>query len=111
MNDKQAKYCEILEQESFLQAMRSANTRQDVQNAFAEHGLEMSREEVDAFLMVASNESGSPDELDAQALEDVSGGSAAGVTALWVLSTSAKIAAGIGKACWNAGKWVANKGW
>ena len=103
MNDqlKIQKMNEILEDESLIKVLSEASSKEEMQQIFNDAGLEMSLEEIDAFINLMNTSGG---ELNEAALSSVNGG----VDALWIFSTSWKGIKKIAKACWNAGKWLAN---
>ena len=97
-NEKKLKIEELGHSETFLNAMKTAESKADVKKIFMENGLELSREEVDGFVAISEKELS--DELDAQDLEAVAGG----VAPLTVLTWAWKGSKAIAKYCWRAGK-------
>ncbi len=96
--EKRIKMEELAESASFLNAMKDAESKLDIQRIFHENGLDLSREEVDAFVAISEKELS--DELNVNELESVAGG----VAPLTVLSWAWKGTKAIAKHCWNAGK-------
>ena len=94
----------LTDNDAFLADIAKAESKDQLQEVFANYGLELTRDEVDAF--VAKLNSTASGELNEDSLDDVAGG--VSVTALWVFSTAAKGIKKIAKTCWNAGKKLAN---
>lgn len=82
----------------FLQAITNANSKDELQAVFDEFDLEMNREEIDAFVHMMN--ASVCDELNAEALDNVSGG----VEAVTVLGWMWKGAKAVAKSAWNLGK-------
>lgn len=97
-SEKKLKIEELSKSPAFLEAMKAAESKADIQRVFQENGLELSREEVDAFVVLSEKELS--DELDIQELENVAGG----VDPLTVLTWAWKGTKAIAKYCWRAGK-------
>lgn len=100
--NKAALLDQLVENESFLDAVVNAESKQDLQTVFANNGLEMDMDEIDAFVgMVRMHDS---DELDEADLINVAGG----VGALTVFKWAIKGTKAIAKHAWNLGKKFAN---
>lgn len=69
------KYEELAKDQVFLNALADVETPEAMQKIFADHGIEMTMDEVSAFIRLAEN--GGDDELDENDLASVSGGSLA----------------------------------
>lgn len=107
MNDeKKAQLLEELSENSeFLAEMQGITSKQGIQDLFSRYGLELSHEEVDAFVETTY---AALDELDESKLEQVAGGIAWEVGAATVFWWAIKGTAKIAKKCWNAGRKFAN---
>ena len=101
-NEKAVLLEKLSENQEFLQAFSAVQSKDELQKVFNNFGLEMTREEIDAFVHMIGN-SGS-DELNVDDLESVSGG----VDALTVLGWAWKGIKAVSKTAWNAGKKLAN---
>ena len=66
------KFEELAKNDAFLAAVAACETNEEIQKVFAAEGVELNAEEVASF--VKSVESNITGELDAEALDDVSGG-------------------------------------
>lgn len=97
-NEKKLKMEELAEAASFLEAMKDAESKEDLQRIFRENGLDLSKEEIDAFAVISEKELA--DELGVDELESVAGG----VDPLTVLTWAYKGTKAIAKYCWKAGK-------
>lgn len=69
------KYEELAKDQVFLNALADVETPEAMQKIFADHGIEITMDEVSAFIRLAEN--GGDDELDENDLASVSGGSLA----------------------------------
>ena len=103
MEDRNQKLEKLLGDESFIRELDTAQTREQIQEIYRKHGVELSREEVDAFLAVATSDGA---ELDETALETVAGG--AYWTAARVFSAAWNVFTWGAKGAWNLGKKFAN---
>ena len=103
--EKREKLEALSDNEAFLEAMKAAEGKEAVQKVFAEHGLDLTREEVDAFVLLAERELSG--ELSEEDLESIAGG-ASGVKAEKVFEWAWKATKAIAKWCWNAGRKFAN---
>ena len=92
----------LTDNDAFLADIAKAESKDQLQEVFANYGLELTCEEVDAFVAKLNNETA--DELNEDALEDVAGG----VDAAWVFKTAGKAIKKVAKFCWNAGKKLAD---
>ncbi len=100
---KEEKINQLIENGLFLQAMKEAKSKEDLQEIFKKFGLAMSRDDIDEFVLLAEK---SLDEFCEEDLETVAGGS--GVGAVTVFYWAWKATKAIAKKCWNAGKRFAN---
>ena len=101
--EKEALLEQLAENQMFIDAFSAVESKADLQKVFMNFGLEMSREEIDAFVVMANQ--AVSDELNENDLDDVSGGA---VDALTVLSWGWKGIKAVAKTAWNAGKALAN---
>ena len=104
------KFNKLMEDEVFFKKMLSQETEADVQKLFHENGVEMTIEEVDELGATLNKCFGKLDEeLDEDALEDVSGGFfitlGTGVT-IWAV---AKAVIGVGAAGLAIYKWYKSR--
>lgn len=100
--DKEKKFAEVLQNNSFREDLKTANTREEVQSTFSKYGVDLNREEVDEFLRIGLEESKNG-EVNISELEEVTGG-VGPVTAWMILTTSYAIIKDVSKHAWNAGK-------
>lgn len=105
MNDKQVKFDALVENESFLEAMKAAEGKDDIKRIFSEFGLDLSKDEINAF--TAMTERALSEELTADDLESVAGG-AIDIDPFKVFEWAWKGTKKIAKKCWNAGRKFAN---
>lgn len=101
-NEKKIKLEELAESASFLNAMKDAESKQDIQRIFHENGLDLSGEEVDAFVAICEKEQS--DELDVEDLDTVAGG-VSGLTGLSLAWMGAKTLAKAIKRLPKTGIW------
>ena len=65
---------ELLNDDAFAEGYAAAETKEDLQKLFADHGVELTMEDIDSLLADIPDEKDSDDELTDDALEDVAGG-------------------------------------
>lgn len=66
------RYEELAKDQAFLNALADAETPEAMQKLFADHGIELTMDEVNAFIRLAEN--GKSGELNENDLANVSGG-------------------------------------
>lgn len=93
---------QLTENEAFLAAYQKVESKGELQQLFAQYGVELEKEEVDAFVDALK---GTGDELDAEALDNVAGGAYGPEDIFgWAWSIVKKT----GKWAWNKGRELAN---
>lgn len=109
MNDqeKSHKLEKILSDATLVKRLYNAADKADMQAIFSEFGLELTSDEVDAFIRMMNAATTGDEEISEEQLEEVTGG----VAAVWILETAFKIIFKIAKPIWKAGKWLANQGY
>ena len=104
VTEKQERIEALSKDAAFLEEMKGAAGKDDIQKIFAKYGLDLNREEVDAFVTLAERElSGELSDTD---LENVAGGAGFGPDK--VFEWAWKGTKAIAKWCWNAGRKFAN---
>lgn len=103
MNAEKAVIFENLAQnKEFLQAVAAATGKDELQSIFARFGLELTREEIDGIVKMLNASVG--DELGADDLDQVNGGSIEAVT---VFEWAWKGIKAVSKTAWNWGRKLA----
>lgn len=100
-HDKTVKLTEILNNLEIMKMISNAETKEKMQEIFAENGLDMSISEIDAFIQFMNSDD--EGEISENELEGVTGG----VDAVWIFTTAWGATKKIAKTCWNAGRWFA----
>lgn len=100
--EKAEKLQQIIGDEKVLLALSQADSKEAMQKIFRDNGLEMSVEEVDAF--ITGMNLACSTELDEADLDTVAGG----VAPLTVLQWGWTGIKTVAKTCWKAGRWFAN---
>jgi len=99
MESKETMINKLVEDGDFLEAMKKAESKDDIKAVFSQFGLELSNEEIDGFTkMIEKDLAG--EELGDEELETVSGG----VSRLQVLTWMYKGAKAVAKICFKAGQ-------
>ena len=91
----------LAENEEFLNAYRKVESKDELQKLFAQYGVALEREEIDAFVSVLN---GGNEELDEAALDNVAGGAGAEDVFKWAWGIVKKT----GKWAWEKGRELAN---
>lgn len=91
----------LVENEEFLNAYHKVESKNELQQLFAQYGVELEKEEVDAFVSALN---GGNEELDENALDNVSGG----VDPVTVFKWAWGIVKKTGKWAWEKGRELAN---
>ena len=99
--EKTKKFEQLSQDKEFLESMAKADTREDIRRVFFSYGMELTHEEVDAFIDLALQDN---QELNENMLDEVAGG----VSAAALLKAMADAAWNVGKYCWSLGKKFAN---
>lgn len=97
MEEKLNKIEALANDEKFIDQMKKASSKEDLQRVFAEFGVDLTREEIDAI--AEAIEKMMSDELNENDLENAAGG----VSALAILGWAWKGAKAIAKPCFKAG--------
>lgn len=95
---------QLAENEAFLSAFAKVESKDQLQELLKNNGLELTCEEVDAF--VAKLDEAVGGELNEENLDDVAGGLA--ITAGTIFTVSYKAIKKVGKVAWKLGKKLAN---
>ena len=103
--EKQKKLEVLSNDPAFLEAMKNVAGKDDIKKVFSEYGLDLTKEEVDAFVFLAEKEISG--ELSDAELENVAGG-AKDYDAMDVFGWAWKGTKAIAKWCWKAGRSFAN---
>ena len=94
----------LADNEAFIADLKSAESKNDLQNVLAKYGIDLTREETDVFASEIEKILTGREVSEAE-LEQVSGGVAAG----WIIITQAiDWGKEIWKKCWSWGKKFAN---
>lgn len=104
--EKSTKLESLATNESFIEAMKEAENKDDIHRVFATHGLELNEEEMNEILKMISRMLNG-EELSDIELESVSGG----VSAATVFGWAWKGVKATYKYCIKAGKWLADNGY
>ena len=95
----------LAENEAFIADLKKVESKDDLQEALAKYGIDLTKEETDAFAAdvekIMEN-----DEISEDSLEQVSGG--AGVSPFDIFKTVVSWGKDIWKKCWGWGKKFAN---
>lgn len=91
----------LTENEEFLNAYRKVESKDELQKLFAQYGVELEREEIDAFVSALN---GGNEELDEAALDNVAGGVGPATVFKWAWGIVKKT----GKWAWEKGRQLAN---
>ena len=102
--ERKRKLEEILGNEQLMKQISNTETKDEMQQLFADNGLPLSNEEIDGFINIMNTISSS-EELNSDELAQVSGG----VDPFTIFSLSWGIISKIAKPCWRAGVWFAKK--
>lgn len=92
---------DLISRESFIEEVNAAETHEEIQKVFLNHGFELSIEDVNAFINGMNTICST--EFDEASLENVSGG----VSRVDILSWSWTAVKTVAKASWQAGRWFA----
>ena len=101
MDEKALALEKLAQNDAFMAAYQKVESKEDLQKLFADNGVALEKEEIDAF--VAALNAGA-EELSEDALDGVAGG----VAATKIFEWAWKIVKKTGKWAWEKGKELAN---
>ena len=90
----------LQENENFVEALKTAQSKEDLQRVLGEYGIGLTCEEVDCAAAEIERELETGSELSEEALETVAGG----VTPWAIFSMVWSVGEKVWKGAWNAGK-------
>ena len=102
------KLSSILGSEEIMTKISNAVSIEEMQECFAENGVVLTQEEVNAFVDFMNNTE--KDTLSLEDLDLVSGGVVETVSAVQIFSWAWAGTKKVAKWCWNAGRWAARNG-
>lgn len=93
----------LVENTEFMNAYHKVESKSALQQLFAQYGVTLEKEEIDAFVSALN---GASEELNVNALENIAGG--AGIKPEQVLGWAWNIVKTTGKWAWEKGRQLAN---
>lgn len=100
LDEKALALDKLVENEEFLNAYHKVEAKTELQELFAKYGVELSKEEIDAFVSAVNGN----EELDETSLDAVAGG----VEPLTIFKWAWGVVKKTGKWAWNKGRQLAN---